>query len=150
MARVGRNDPCPCGSGKKYKACCFDRDSRRAGARLDNAARAAAGAAPAWQADVVPFPARFDSDPDARPGAVLVVGAGMILHSEILMRPSGEHGGVAAILEEAVPLSSPVTSGLSPKRRSSTSAPSPSGHRATAYRSRASRTFRPTTSGGRR
>lgn len=20
-ARVGRNDPCPCGSGKKYKAC---------------------------------------------------------------------------------------------------------------------------------
>jgi len=21
-ARVGRNDPCPCGSGKKYKACC--------------------------------------------------------------------------------------------------------------------------------
>ena len=21
-AKVGRNDPCPCGSGKKYKACC--------------------------------------------------------------------------------------------------------------------------------
>ncbi|MDD2759927.1 MAG: SEC-C metal-binding domain-containing protein [Methylomonas sp.] len=20
---VGRNDPCPCGSGKKYKKCCF-------------------------------------------------------------------------------------------------------------------------------
>jgi preprotein translocase subunit SecA len=20
--RVGRNDPCPCGSGKKYKQCC--------------------------------------------------------------------------------------------------------------------------------
>jgi preprotein translocase subunit SecA len=20
--RVGRNDPCPCGSGKKYKRCC--------------------------------------------------------------------------------------------------------------------------------
>ena len=20
--KVGRNDPCPCGSGKKYKACC--------------------------------------------------------------------------------------------------------------------------------
>ncbi|MDA7951476.1 MAG: SEC-C domain-containing protein [Pirellulaceae bacterium] len=20
--RVGRNDPCPCGSGKKYKVCC--------------------------------------------------------------------------------------------------------------------------------
>lgn len=21
--KVGRNDPCPCGSGKKYKACCM-------------------------------------------------------------------------------------------------------------------------------
>jgi uncharacterized protein YecA (UPF0149 family) len=21
--KVGRNDPCPCGSGKKYKHCCF-------------------------------------------------------------------------------------------------------------------------------
>lgn len=21
--KPGRNDPCPCGSGKKYKACCF-------------------------------------------------------------------------------------------------------------------------------
>lgn len=24
-ARVGRNDPCPCGSGKKYKRCCLER-----------------------------------------------------------------------------------------------------------------------------
>ncbi len=23
MAKVGRNDPCPCGSGKKYKHCCL-------------------------------------------------------------------------------------------------------------------------------
>ncbi|MFC1512959.1 SEC-C metal-binding domain-containing protein [Thermodesulfobacteriota bacterium] len=22
MARIGRNDPCPCGSGKKFKKCC--------------------------------------------------------------------------------------------------------------------------------
>lgn len=22
---VGRNDPCPCGSGKKYKACCWSK-----------------------------------------------------------------------------------------------------------------------------
>lgn len=26
MMRVGRNDPCPCGSGKKYKKCCLDKD----------------------------------------------------------------------------------------------------------------------------
>ena len=24
--RISRNDPCPCGSGKKYKKCCYDRD----------------------------------------------------------------------------------------------------------------------------
>jgi len=23
LMRVGRNDPCPCGSGKKYKKCCL-------------------------------------------------------------------------------------------------------------------------------
>lgn len=29
-AKIGRNDPCPCGSGKKYKKCCMNkgRDSR--------------------------------------------------------------------------------------------------------------------------
>lgn len=24
-ANIGRNNPCPCGSGKKYKKCCIDR-----------------------------------------------------------------------------------------------------------------------------
>ena len=24
--RTSRNDPCPCGSGKKYKKCCYHRD----------------------------------------------------------------------------------------------------------------------------
>ena len=26
--KAGRNDPCPCGSGKKYKNCCWDKDNR--------------------------------------------------------------------------------------------------------------------------
>jgi tetratricopeptide (TPR) repeat protein len=26
MPKVGRNEPCPCGSGKKYKRCCLDQD----------------------------------------------------------------------------------------------------------------------------
>jgi len=25
-AKIGRNDPCPCGSGKKYKKCCLEKD----------------------------------------------------------------------------------------------------------------------------
>jgi len=27
--KVGRNDPCPCGSGKKYKKCCLNKDEAR-------------------------------------------------------------------------------------------------------------------------
>ena len=27
VPKIGRNDPCPCGSGKKYKKCCLNRDS---------------------------------------------------------------------------------------------------------------------------
>jgi len=26
MAKPGRNEPCPCGSGKKYKRCCLEKD----------------------------------------------------------------------------------------------------------------------------
>jgi len=26
MAKTGRNEPCPCGSGKKYKHCCLTQD----------------------------------------------------------------------------------------------------------------------------
>ena len=28
MKAAGRNDPCPCGSGKKYKKCCLGADAR--------------------------------------------------------------------------------------------------------------------------
>jgi hypothetical protein len=28
MTKIGRNDPCPCGSGKKYKHCCLGRTDR--------------------------------------------------------------------------------------------------------------------------
>ncbi|MGE5550546.1 MAG: SEC-C metal-binding domain-containing protein [Bacteroidota bacterium] len=27
--KAGRNDPCPCGSGKKYKKCCLNADRER-------------------------------------------------------------------------------------------------------------------------
>lgn len=28
MVKIGRNNPCPCGSGKKYKKCCLDKKPR--------------------------------------------------------------------------------------------------------------------------
>ena len=41
MAKTGRNEPCPCGSGKKYKQCCLEKDEAAA-----RAARPAQPAAP--------------------------------------------------------------------------------------------------------
>lgn len=29
MGKIGRNDPCPCGSGKKYKRCCLEKRAAR-------------------------------------------------------------------------------------------------------------------------
>jgi len=29
MKKIGRNDPCPCGSGKKYKKCCLPKDEEK-------------------------------------------------------------------------------------------------------------------------
>jgi len=33
MMKLGRNDPCPCGSGKKYKRCCYGKDTEVARAK---------------------------------------------------------------------------------------------------------------------
>lgn len=54
MAKVGRNQPCPCGSGNKYKHCCLSTD------------RASAAAASRRS--------RQDHPPDALPGHNLFFG----------------------------------------------------------------------------
>jgi tetratricopeptide (TPR) repeat protein len=47
MTKTGRNDPCPCGSGKKYKRCCQEKDEAAQSATLTatHAARQAAAQA---------------------------------------------------------------------------------------------------------
>lgn len=35
MSKAGRNDPCPCGSGKKYKKCCRSKEEEAATLRRD-------------------------------------------------------------------------------------------------------------------
>jgi hypothetical protein len=46
MSAPGRNDPCPCGSGTKYKKCCLEKDeAARVAATTASAAAAAAAAA---------------------------------------------------------------------------------------------------------
>lgn len=42
----GRNEPCPCGSGNKYKKCCLEKDDAARVAAANTAAAAAAAAAP--------------------------------------------------------------------------------------------------------
>lgn len=36
-ADVGRNDDCPCGSGRKFKHCCIDHVEKRTRAERDSA-----------------------------------------------------------------------------------------------------------------
>ncbi len=48
--KAGRNDPCPCGSGKKYKKCCMEKDeaaARQAYAEMLKAQAATETQAPA-------------------------------------------------------------------------------------------------------
>lgn len=59
-ARPGRNDPCHCGSGRKYKLCCLEKD---------NAALSAANAQAAADAAAQPAePARHDAKPPTKHG----------------------------------------------------------------------------------
>jgi len=37
MAKPGRNDPCPCGSGNKYKKCCLAKDEAASKSQLGSA-----------------------------------------------------------------------------------------------------------------
>ena len=43
-ARPGRNQPCHCGSGRKYKQCCLEKDDARAAKERAKAGAKAAGA----------------------------------------------------------------------------------------------------------
>lgn len=47
MAKPGRNDPCPCGSGDKYKRCCLPKEQAAEHAQFARAAAEAAEAATA-------------------------------------------------------------------------------------------------------
>jgi hypothetical protein len=59
MAKVGRNDPCPCGSGKKYKHCCLRADrarraaSKRAPRRVEPPREGSLQSQAAWLRDLV-------------------------------------------------------------------------------------------------
>ncbi|MEK7668036.1 MAG: SEC-C domain-containing protein [Gemmatimonadota bacterium] len=106
-----RNDPCPCGSGRKYKRCCSAKDRASAAVRLvseegdaeaplDPAVAPRPGAA--WEADLVPLPISFGDDADARPAGLLVVADGFVLHHDLHERPPADPGDVADLLAQAI------------------------------------------------
>jgi hypothetical protein len=64
MAKAGRNDSCPCGSGKKYKKCCALTSSRRTSYTLVIAIGGAVLAA-----IIIAF-TQFTSEREAVPGRV--------------------------------------------------------------------------------
>jgi len=75
MAKPGRNDPCPCGSGQKYKRCCLPQD--------EAAAHAAARAAAATSAMAEPEAAADDDGlDDASNGVIDLIDAGRLDEAE--------------------------------------------------------------------
>lgn len=57
-SQPGRNDPCHCGSGRKYKQCCLEKDEAAA-----RAARAKAAAEAALPAEPAPEPVHVAAGP---------------------------------------------------------------------------------------
>jgi len=107
--KIGRNDPCPCGSGKKYKKCCMALEQMGDPGQKDAVRESGAGeirraaeTAAEWQVDVVPLPMRIESDPSARPCAVLVTAAGFVLDQDLLDRPLPEPDAVAEPMARSV------------------------------------------------
>jgi tetratricopeptide (TPR) repeat protein len=82
MAKPGRNDPCPCGSGKKYKRCCLEQDE------VDQRAIAPAFWRPAIEDEIANSLAQFEIDDDedeltiASNAAVDLVHAGKLDEAE--------------------------------------------------------------------
>ncbi len=106
-SRPGRNDPCPCGSGRKYKACCLAadgkaRDAGVGGVPLTPQMIARIRTEEVWQAELVPFRRGIADDPGARPTVALVTAGDWVISGELHRRPSGEPDAVADILADAV------------------------------------------------
>ncbi|MDP2958080.1 MAG: SEC-C metal-binding domain-containing protein [Longimicrobiales bacterium] len=98
-----RNDPCPCGSGRKHKHCCMERDQRQAtSSGPAQHVRTAAAAAGYWEADLLPFP----GVPGDRPGVSvvmsLVMADGFALRSDVFDHPGSEPAEVASALAEQI------------------------------------------------
>lgn len=82
MDKTRRNDPCPCGSGKKYKRCCLEMDQQ-----AESAARAAAQAAAAAQQEEIEAMLDWEEELDERSNCVIdLIDAGKLDEAERVAR----------------------------------------------------------------
>ena len=96
MAKIGRNDACGCGSGKKYKRCCLAKDEE-----AEREARAAAAAAPPFN----PYGFRDDAPDElviASNAVLALIDAGKLDEAEhagheLLRRFPDAHDGYARL-----------------------------------------------------
>ncbi len=102
----GRNDPCPCGSGRKFKHCC---GKPRGGSadrgpfpRLPADVLERARGASTWQADLVAIPALISGKERARTVAALVMAGDVAVWTDLQSVTSAEPEDVAGTLEAAV------------------------------------------------
>ena len=87
MNKPGRNDPCPCGSGKKYKRCCLEKDQQ-----AESAALAAAQAAAAAEQEEIKAVLAGEDDLDERSNSVIdLIDAGKLDEAEEAARYLLEH-----------------------------------------------------------
>lgn len=105
----GRNDPCPCGSGKKYKHCHLDADTATPLAVRVVRGTGVPGVPPGsrvrserWEADLVPYEAQIANDPAARPTVLMVSDGNYVLSADVLTHPPAERDEVARLLADAV------------------------------------------------
>lgn len=124
-----RNDPCPCGSGRKYKRCCMEREQTLRG--IDRPLRLVDGtpsSAPRifdpalrselsdeWELDAIPFPASFSDDPAARPVAALVASGPLVVHARVMNRAPAEPEALARVLAQEAQVAI-AAAGLVPSR----------------------------------
>lgn len=100
MGKVGRNDPCPCDSGKKYKRCCLLEEEKQNAQQ-----RAMANMAKKLQNGELPIRAEIMTDA-GKPASLKAMGATVINESgeQIIFEDEieltvGEHGPSKAVFE---------------------------------------------------
>lgn len=100
--KPGRNNPCPCGSGRKYKRCCQARDLAAERSLTVERGGARGATHDEWSAEALPVPVRIEEPGSERPVVLLVMAGVEAIHQDFIGRLAGGAAPVADVLAEAV------------------------------------------------